>query len=401
VDVLFPELLAVPDAVALDFYAPDPESTIVVISNRQPGRLEWYFQAPEAPWTVSRLGDSLRVRFDPGNLANTVVSDTLWVIDTLAVNSPLPIPLSAAVMTVSPVVPTLVATPPELYWTVPYRAATSDSVSLHLQAIPEDHLMWGVTDKETWLYISPNRGITPTELVFRAAFDSLAPGTYSDTISILANASNSPLAIPIEMRVVRPSIIAVPPALEWHARAGAATHDSALLSLVAVPEAPLGWLITGKPAWLSMYRAQGFTPSVVVFRAASDGLPVGIYTDTVWVRSEAANSPLAVPVMMTVDVRSNAGSEDAAAGPDSILTVYPNPFNASTLVSWQQPRGEPYTLEIFNLLGRRVARASGSGNGLQGNTFRWHPDGRLASGVYLVRLATPQAVRVHKAAYLR
>jgi hypothetical protein len=65
---------------------------------------------------------------------------------------------------------------------------------------------------------------------------------------------------------------------------------------------------------------------------------------------------------------------------------YPNPFNPSTLISFELPRSERVTLEVFNLLGQRVATLVDGEDMASGmHMIRFDAAG-LPSGVYLYML---------------
>lgn len=88
-----------------------------------------------------------------------------------------------------------------------------------------------------------------------------------------------------------------------------------------------------------------------------------------------------------------------------LLQNYPNPFNPSTQIRYRLERGSEITLEIFNVLGRRV-RSLVSG---------WQPAGAyevtwdarneqgtdLASGVYFVRIVSEDRAQTGKMTLLR
>ena len=75
---------------------------------------------------------------------------------------------------------------------------------------------------------------------------------------------------------------------------------------------------------------------------------------------------------------------------------HPNPFNSGTVISWFQLQAGPARLEVFALTDQRVAVL---------HRLRW--DGRddrgrpLASGVYVYRLVTADAVQTRKLTLLR
>ena len=83
----------------------------------------------------------------------------------------------------------------------------------------------------------------------------------------------------------------------------------------------------------------------------------------------------------------------------------PNPFNSGTVISWFQLQSGPARLEVFALTGQRVA-ALHQGLGKAGlHRLRWDGGddrGRpLASGVYVYRLVTDEAVQTRKLTLLR
>jgi hypothetical protein len=139
----------------------------------------------------------------------------------------------------------------------------------------------------------------------------------------------------------------------------------------------------------------------VVIRANTDSLPLGVYWDSLAVRSaDAANSPLWLPLMLTVDVTSEAGERPPAiAGRE--LIVYPNPFNASVLAEWVQAEEGPFRLAIYDVLGRLVHTLTGRTRGGEPTRLRWRPGPTLAAGTYMLRLETDRGVAVRRMVYLK
>jgi hypothetical protein len=104
---------------------------------------------------------------------------------------------------------------------------------------------------------------------------------------------------------------------------------------------------------------------------------------------------------------ARTGSEGAPLQPTTFALDpgYPNPFAAQTTIGYRLDARGPATLEVFDLLGRRV-RVLMDGEQLAGpHTATW--DGRdgagrpVASGVYLVRLRTGDASATRRVSVLR
>lgn len=99
-----------------------------------------------------------------------------------------------------------------------------------------------------------------------------------------------------------------------------------------------------------------------------------------------------------VDVREPAGER-----PDMLhlRQNFPNPFNPSTTIAYSLPREERVTLEVFNLIGQRVARLVGDevqGAGSHEVTFS---AAGLPSGVYLYTLTAGKEVHTRKLTLLK
>ena len=83
----------------------------------------------------------------------------------------------------------------------------------------------------------------------------------------------------------------------------------------------------------------------------------------------------------------------------------PNPFNSGTVISWFQLQPGPARLEVFALTGQRVAVLHDGPQKAGLHRLRWDArddQGRiLASGVYVYRLVTAEAVQTRKLTLLR
>lgn len=111
------------------------------------------------------------------------------------------------------------------------------------------------------------------------------------------------------------------------------------------------------------------------------------------------------------DESSLVSIEDDSFIPDEFaidsLSAYPNPFNPSVNIeiklktAWNSANS---SIEIFNILGQSVAKLNTSQfNGRKAFTVNWDVNGvsNLATGVYLVRVNTPEISKVLKITYLK
>lgn len=104
-------------------------------------------------------------------------------------------------------------------------------------------------------------------------------------------------------------------------------------------------------------------------------------------------------------VDDTASSADLPDAPDRLLGAQPNPFNPATELVFRLGKDGPATLTVHDLAGRRLATVvRGS---FTAGTHRVAWDGRdqrgggLASGVYLIRLATRAGVMTQKVTLAR
>jgi len=98
----------------------------------------------------------------------------------------------------------------------------------------------------------------------------------------------------------------------------------------------------------------------------------------------------------------SAPEEPLGIQPETItLSIpYPNPFNSTTIVTFYLPAATRVSLAVFDLSGRQV---TGLVNGIiqPGKHSTVFQSGQLVSGLYLVRMATPERTLTQKVVLIR
>ncbi|MFU8862055.1 MAG: metallophosphoesterase, partial [Cyclonatronaceae bacterium] len=88
--------------------------------------------------------------------------------------------------------------------------------------------------------------------------------------------------------------------------------------------------------------------------------------------------------------------------PDQVILHqnYPNPFNPTTIISFSLPQASVVRLEVFNLMGQKVATLVNEPRSVGHHQIQFDASG-LASGVYLYRLQTGTMTKTQKMLLLK
>ncbi len=87
--------------------------------------------------------------------------------------------------------------------------------------------------------------------------------------------------------------------------------------------------------------------------------------------------------------------ETSSPLPCLTTTSYPNPFNASTTISYDLPEKADISLEIYDILGRKIEMLISTTQPAGHHQAVWHA-GDLPSGVYFYKLTTGEHTRTEK-----
>ena len=99
---------------------------------------------------------------------------------------------------------------------------------------------------------------------------------------------------------------------------------------------------------------------------------------------------------------SPVSADNAIAGPTdfSLSQNYPNPFNAGTVINISVLEAGNVNLEIFNVLGQKVATLYNSSLSAGSHSFSWNSLGdnnqQVSTGMYFYRLTVGDQVATKK-----
>jgi uncharacterized protein (TIGR03437 family) len=159
-----------------------------------------------------------------------------------------------------------------------------------------------------WLFVANGPGTTPGNVSVTVLPGNLVPGTYSGQILITSSGGTTPYFVSVVMNVLSGiNIVATPPAVNLIQAPQSSTPVTQTVQITA-PSAVTGMTFNALAAtatggnWLSVSPAGGITPGSITITANANGqLSQGTYQGSVTIQMPgAANSPLMVPVTLTV-----------------------------------------------------------------------------------------------------
>lgn len=188
----------------------------------------------------------------------------------------------------------------------------SNTVNTYFTATPS------TTTGAQWLSVSPTSAIAPSTLTVSVNTAGLAAGTYSGTITFVANGTTTqtlPVTLTLESQV---AIVAAPTTLSFEAT-GSTAPAAQTISLTSASGA-VSWLGTPTTSsggnWLSISPAAGAIPGNVQVTVNPAGLAAGSYAGTI---SFTPNTGPATSVTVNLTVKA---SPAVTASPASLSFTY-------------------------------------------------------------------------------
>ncbi len=254
-----------------------------------------------APATGSTPG-SVAVAVNASSLIAGNYSATLRVSSFGSTNMTVSIPVSVTVTSGSSLQQTV--SPTSFTFTGTANGTAPASQALAVQTSPTN-TSYSISSDASWLTAAPVSGTTPGSIQITANQTGLAAGKYTGNITVSVPAAQNPtVTVPVTFTVAAasaPVLTFSPPSLTF---VGATTLGAPIqsVSLSTTPQQAVSWTSAQNSNWLTPSVSSGTTPSSFQVGAASAGLAVGNYSDTLTITPSASSgsSPLAIPVSLRV-----------------------------------------------------------------------------------------------------
>lgn len=190
-----------------------------------------------------------------------------------------------------------------------------------------------VASPAPWLTVSGGSRTTPATVSVTANPAGLTAGNYQ-TLLIFTFSDGNTATVSVQLRVTAIQLQATPSPLSFTAQAGATSAQTATLIVIALGKnVPVTLSVTGG-AWLSGTASAPSTPFTVQVEVSPAGLAAGTYSGSIVLTSApATNSPLSVPVTLTVAQPPPALPAISVAAIVNAASMQPGPAAPNTIVS--------------------------------------------------------------------
>jgi hypothetical protein len=277
------------------------------ISNTGAGTLNWT-AVSDTTWLTVAPGSgsgngptAVAVNVNIAGLGEGLHVGRVTVSDPAASNTPQIVTVNLTLTR-----PTIAATPSSLSFSGVAGGANPAQQSFNLTASSSAAILWTSTKTSSRVNYSPTSGTTPSTVNVTPDISGLAAGTYFDTITVsAANASNSPIRIPVIITLTQaPLFVLTPTTIAFTAIQGGANPAPDTIAVTNGGGGTLDFTVATDQPWLFASPGAGTAPQDIQVSAVTGSLAANNYTGRVVFTSGAAsNSPETVTV--TFNVQSN------------------------------------------------------------------------------------------------
>ncbi len=164
----------------------------------------------------------------------------------------------------------------------------------------------------------------------------------------------------------------------------------------------VSYTITTNQNWLTVNPPNGDVEAnqsqMITVNGATAGFPIGEYTAMITINHNDTGSPTQIPV--SIEVALDADDNVELPTEFALHANYPNPFNATTALSFDVPNESRVQITIFNVAGQEVARPVNEVMAAGSHTVLYTAD-NLPTGMYLVKMTAGSFSAVQKMVLLK
>lgn len=267
---------------------------------------------------------SLSVGVSPAGLSPGSYSGAVTVTSTGATGSPATIPVTLNVQGVT-------ASPASLSFTYQVGGTAPASQAISVGGTASLAFTAAVTSGNAWLSVAPASGTVPATVTASVNVTGLTAGTYSGNIAIAAS------GVPtqnVAVTLVVSSAAAISPSptsFVFSATIGGGNPAGQILTLGGATGQ--AYTLASDSPWLSVAPASGTTPGNATVSVNPGSLASGSYNGKITVTAPGAgNSPVTIPVTLTVTVKPTVTVSPSALTFDYLLGS-PNPASQTINVT--------------------------------------------------------------------
>ena len=159
-------------------------------------------------------------------------------------------------------------------------------------------LDWTASEDASWLTLGTRSGSGNASVAVTINSAGLTGGTHRADITITApGAVGSPAKVTVTLTVLAPGLSVSPRSIGDTVPAGTTTKTTRTLRVTNSGNGTVTWTAAKTQPWVGLSKTSGGAPEDVVVTLDPNGLPPGIFTDTiVFTSPEATNGSIKVPV---------------------------------------------------------------------------------------------------------
>ena len=279
-------------------HSSDVKHAAVSMTNSGGGTLTWS-ASDRSDWIrleprEGEVPSTLTITMDPDNLGPGTYEADVTIIARTATDSQITtIPVTFVVQR-----PGLNVNPSTITRSTNFGSNQTFNETIQISNSGNGTLDWTASEDASWLSLGATSGSGDATVPVTINSAGLGGGIYHEDIVITApGALGSPAHVSVTLTVLAPGLAVTPSAIGDTVPAGTTNLTTRTLHVTNSGNGAITWTATKTQLWVGLSKTAGGAPEDVIVTLDPNGLPAGVYTDTiVFISPEAINGPFKVPV---------------------------------------------------------------------------------------------------------